>query len=183
MYVLFHGLSDRYLPPEAAESALGGTGGPCYTRSAHELPSLPEPHMIRTPYHHLTRAANHQPSHSPFLRCSGWCKGCRADRSNPFGFNPSRRWPPPPDWPGGSQGCREGKTQGSVRGLGAGWCGGSHPLGACCPKARTALGLGENPCLGWVTNEAGEHQGSLSFLLSLHSPSPHVWCLQCLIVQ
>lgn len=49
MYVLFHGLSDRYLPPEAAESALGGTGGPCYTRSAHELPSLPEPHMIRTP--------------------------------------------------------------------------------------------------------------------------------------
>nr|BAG59098.1 unnamed protein product [Homo sapiens] len=41
-------------------------------------------------------------------RCSGWCKGCRADRSNPSGFNPTRRCSPPPDRPGGGPGCGEG---------------------------------------------------------------------------
>lgn len=181
MYILFHGLSNRYLPPEAAESALGGTGGPCYTRSARELPSL-SPTWLGSPPD-FTHAANHQPSHSPFLRCSGWCKGCRADRSNPFGFNPSRRWPPPPDRPGGSQGSGEGKTQGSIRGLRAGWCGGPHPLGACSPKARTTLGLGKNPQPGWARMRLQNIRAPLSCRLSLHSPSPLVWCLQCHTVQ
>lgn len=70
-------------------------------------------HCPRTRDPPLPRAANHRPSRSPFLRCSGWCKGCRADRPNPSGLDPSGRCSAPPDRPGGSPGCGEGEAQGS----------------------------------------------------------------------
>lgn len=70
-------------------------------------------HITRTftPCHMLLTTS---PLISPFLRCSGWCKGCRADRSNPSGFNPTGRCPAPSHRPGGSSSCGEGKTQGSI---------------------------------------------------------------------